>query len=33
MKLLEINLTNEVKDLYSKTYQTLMKESKNDLNK
>ena len=33
IKYLEINLTKEVKDLYSENYTTLMKEIKEDTNK
>ena len=33
VKYLGINLTKEVKDLYSENYKTLMKETKEDTNK
>ena len=33
MKYLGINLTKDVKDLYSENYKTLMKEIKDDTNK
>ena len=33
IKYLRINLTKEVKDLYSENYKTLMKEIKEDRNK
>ena len=33
IKQLEINLTKEVKDLWSRNYETLMKETENDINK
>lgn len=32
-KSLQINLTNEMKDLYSENYEALMKEIKHDTNK